>query len=241
MDKSECTGLDVMATVKEKDLKLLDFLKSPMMLKELLISQGLAMKSEVGLDEEPELAWCTETEPNTPHAYCEASFSYLVETPWEENIKVIFPDLKPMYLKIQSRANRLSRQRVENGKIKIQVISLGPQVLSIEVYVERTPDAAVLVGDKCGRVRLNSHPGRYYPNQKGQQHYFTVDLDSVYDSPTNQGVPVYKLSTVDSERRNRFRLIVVVVLLGDIRSKEYISQAFRLRSRAGRFRSLSTP
>ena len=54
---------------------------------------------------------------------------------------------------------------MENGKIKIQVISLGPQVLSIEVYVERTPDAAVLVGDRCGRVRLNSHPGRYYPNQ----------------------------------------------------------------------------
>ena len=76
-----------------------------------------------------------------------------------------FPDLKHVYLKIQSRANRLSRQRVENGKVKIRVISLGPQVLSIEVYVERTPDAAVLFGDKCGRVRLKSQPGKYYPNQ----------------------------------------------------------------------------
>lgn len=54
---------------------------------------------------------------------------------------------------------------MENGKVKIRVISLGPQVLSIEVYVERTPDAAVLFGDKCGRVRLKSQPGKYYPNQ----------------------------------------------------------------------------
>ncbi|KAK2551863.1 hypothetical protein P5673_027102 [Acropora cervicornis] len=218
MDMCECPEL---TTATEKDSKLLGLLNSPLILKEILVSQSLP--------------WRQNDEPTTPNGYCQPSFADLVEAPWENNIKVNFPDLKHVYLKIQSRANRLSRQRVENGKVKIRVISLGPQILSIEVYVERTPDAAVLFGDKCGRVRLKSQPGKYYPNQ----HYFTVDLDSVYDSPTNQGVPVYKLSTVDSERRNKFRLIVVVVLIGDIRSKEYISRSFRLRSRAGRFRSES--
>lgn len=72
------------------------------------------------------------------------------------------------------------------------------------------------------------------------QYFFTVDLDSVYESPSKRGVPVYKLSTVDSERRNNFRLVVVVILIGDARSKEFISPPFRLRSRLnGRFRSMS--
>lgn len=73
------------------------------------------------------------------------------------------------------------------------------------------------------------------------QYFFTVDLDSVYESPRKHGVPVYKLSTVDSERRNNFRLVVVVILIGDARSKEFISRPFRLRSKTnGRFsRSLS--
>lgn len=230
MDMCECPEL---TTATEKDSKLLGLLNSPLILKELLMSQSLPWRQDDV--EEPEQQRENVTEPTTPTGCCQPSFADLVEAPWENNIKVNFPDLKHVYLKIQSRANRLSRQRVENGKVKIRVISLGPQILSIEVYVERTPDAAVLFGDKCGRVRLKSQPGKYYPNQ----HYFTVDLDSVYDSPTNQGVPVYKLSTVDSERRNKFRLIVVVVLIGDIRSKEYISRSFRLRSRAGRFRSES--
>lgn len=72
------------------------------------------------------------------------------------------------------------------------------------------------------------------------QYFFTVDLDSVYESPKKHGVPVYKLSTVDLERRNKFRLVVVVVLIGDDRSKEFFSRSFRLRSKSnGRFRSLS--
>ena len=81
--------------------------------------------------------------------------------------------------------------------------------------------------------------------QFSSQYFFTVDLESVYESHTKPGVPVYKLSTVDSERRNKFRLVVVVVLIDNARSKEFVSRPFLLRSRtsasktAGRFRSLS--
>ena len=120
----------------------------------------------VGVDEEPELELDsgTKTEPSTPTACCQRSFEDLGQ-PGDGVIRVGFPDLKTVYLKTQSRANRLSRQRVENGKVKIRVVALGPQVQTIEVYVERDPDAAVLVGDKCGRVRLKAQPGKYFPNQ----------------------------------------------------------------------------
>lgn len=104
----------------------------------------------------------TKSEPTSPTS-CSS------QLPWQpikdSDISVTFPDLKSVYQKTQSRANRQSRQRVENGKIKIRVYTAGPQVQSIEVYVERTPDAAVLVGDKCGRVSLKSQPGKYLPHQ----------------------------------------------------------------------------
>ena len=100
----------------------------------------------------------------------------------------------------------------------------------------------------CIRRLKYSRPSGFYKTtsqaclseHSSPQYYFTVDLDSVYESPTRHGVPVYKLSTVDAERRNNFRLVVVVVLIGDHRSKEFISRPFRLRSKTnGRFRSLS--
>ena len=115
------------------------------------------------LDEKPELELGSKTEPSTPTS-CNQSFFEKLEEPGEDNIIVSF-DLKPVYLKVQTRANGLSRQRVENGKVKIRVITLGPQLVTIEAYVERTPDAAMLVGDKCGRVRLKPQPGKYYPHQ----------------------------------------------------------------------------
>ncbi|XP_066022290.1 uncharacterized protein [Pocillopora verrucosa] len=177
----------------------------------------------------------TKTEPQSPTSCCHI-FENLGLEGEDVEIRVDFPDLKLVYHKTQSRANRQSRQRVVKGKIKVRVLTQGHQVQTIEVYVERTPNAALLVGDKCGRVYLKSQPGPYFPNK----YYFTVDLDSVYESPTRRGVPVYKLSTVDAERRNNFRLVVVVVLIGDHRSKEFISRPFRLRSKTnGRFRSLS--
>lgn len=198
-----------------------------------LISQGLPWKLEGDIVEDSIFEGGTKSEPTSPTS-CSS------QSPWrpieDSDISVTFPDLKLVYQKTQSRANRQSRQRVENGKIKIRVYTAGPQVQSIEVYVERTPDAAVLVGDRCGRVSLKSQPGKYLPHQ----HFFTVDLDSIYESPTKHGVPVYKLSTVDSQRRNKFRLVVIVILIDDTRSKEFISPSFRLRSKpGGRFRSLS--
>ena len=118
----------------------------------------------VDLDEKPELESGSKTEPSTPTA-CNQSFFEKLEERGEDNIIVSFPDLKPVFLKIQTRANGVSRQKVENGKIRIRVITLGPQLVTIEAYVERTPDAAMLVGDKCGRVRLKPQPGKYYPHQ----------------------------------------------------------------------------
>jgi len=239
MEKSVSQSLEGCITEVEIDSKLLSLLNSPIMLKEFFISQGLPWKQE-DLEEELTVESGAKTEPTTPTTCCQLSFEE-PEQPGEDFIRVGFPDLKPVYYKTQSRANRLSRQKVTNGKIKIRVITLGPQVQTIEAYVERTPNAAVLFGDKCGRVRLKSQPGKFHSNQ----YFFTVDLESVYESHTKPGVPVYKLSTVDSERRNKFRLVVVVVLIDNARSKEFVSRPFLLRSRtsasktAGRFRSLS--
>ena len=109
---------------------------------------------------EPKLETGAKSEPSTPTS--------CFQSPWqpvEDDISVSFPDLKLVYQKTQSRANRQSKQRVENGKIKIRVNSSGPQVQSIEVHVERAPDAAVLVGDRCGRVFLKSQPGKHLPHQ----------------------------------------------------------------------------
>lgn len=80
-------------------------------------------------------------------------------------IKVEFPDLKLLYHKTQSRVNRQSRQRVVKGKIKVCVTTGGHQVQTIEVYVERTPDAAHLVGDKCGRVYLKPQPVGFFSSK----------------------------------------------------------------------------
>ena len=81
------------------------------------------------------------------------------------HITVTFPDLKELYFKTQSRVGRHSRQRVVKGKIKVCVATGGHQVQTIEVYVERTPDAAHLVGDRCGRVYLKPQPGPYFSSK----------------------------------------------------------------------------
>ena len=71
------------------------------------------------------------------------------------------------------------------------------------------------------------------------QQYFSVDLDSIYLA--QDGTPVYKLSTVDSERRNRFHLAIVLVFIDGSRSKTIYSQPFLLRSKKTlrSFRSVS--
>lgn len=237
MDRPEVKSLDCFAASAEaeKDSKFLSLLNSSI-LRDLLMA-NLPVSEEDDQDKESFLEFgASFSEPQSPTSHCQTIFENLGLEGQDVEIRVDFPDLKHVYHKTQSRVNRQSRQRVVKGKIKVRVLTRGHQVQAIEVYVERTPNAALLVGDKCGRVYLKPQPGPYFPNK----YYFTVDLDSVYESPTRHGVPVYKLSTVDSERRNNFRLVVVVVLIGDHRSKEFISRPFRLRSKTnGRFRSLS--
>lgn len=228
MEKSEPKSMDCFAASAEAERDKLLSLFNSSILRDLFMAKNFPISEEDDQDG-------TKTEPQSPTSCCHI-FENLGLEEEDVEIRVDFPDLKLVYHKTQSRANRQSRQRVVKGKIKVRVLTQGHQVQTIEVYVERTPNAALLVGDKCGRVYLKSQPGPYFPNK----YYFTVDLDSVYESPTRHGVPVYKLSTVDAERRNNFRLVVVVVLIGDHRSKEFISRPFRLRSKTnGRFRSLS--
>lgn len=228
MEKSEPKSMDCFAASAEVERDKLLSLFNSSILRDLFMAKNFPISEEDDQDG-------TKTEPQSPTSCCHI-FENLGLEGEDVEIRVDFPDLKLVYHKTQSRANRQSRQRVVKGKIKVRVLTQGHQVQTIEVYVERTPNAALLVGDKCGRVYLKSQPGPYFPNK----YYFTVDLDSVYESPTRRGVPVYKLSTVDAERRNNFRLVVVVVLIGDHRSKEFISRPFRLRSKTnGRFRSLS--
>ena len=121
----------------------------------------------VDLDEESsELVSGTKSEPQSPTSCCQSIFESLeLGREPDISISVDFPDLKPLYHKTQSRVNRQSRQRVVKGKIKVRVTTRGHQLQTIEVYVERTPDAAHLVGDKCGRVYLKPQTGPYFPSK----------------------------------------------------------------------------
>ena len=110
----------------------------------------------------------SKTEPQSPTSCCLSLFNDLElgEEPGTVlHITVTFPDLKELYFKTQSRVGRHSRQRVVKGKIKVCVATGGHQVQTIEVYVERTPDAAHLVGDRCGRVYLKPQPGPYFSSK----------------------------------------------------------------------------
>ena len=119
-------------------------------------------------DEEVKLDSGSKTEPQSPTSCCQSIFENLElgEEPGAVlHVTVTFPDLKELYLKKQTRVSRHSRQRVEKGKVKVCVATGGHQVQTIEVYVERTPDAAHLVGDRCGRVSLKPHPGPYFSSK----------------------------------------------------------------------------
>lgn len=60
--------------------------------------------------------------------------------------------------------------------------------------------------------------------------FFSVDLDSVYQGNCN--IPIYKLSTVDPLRRNRFILIVRLIST-DVHDRDqyFTSPEFLIRSR----------
>ncbi|XP_048583677.1 uncharacterized protein LOC116612243 [Nematostella vectensis] len=159
-------------------------------------------------------------------------FSYTDITP--PSVKVDFLDIKDFYEKAQSRVNRQSRQRILNARIGVAV-TFDAQIQEVEAAVERMPEARVLHGDTCGLVPLKVEMGKLELNKQ----HFTVDLDSVYYS-TDGSTPVYKLSTVDADRRNRFRLVVRIVFLDGCRTRPFHSPTFLLRSKKHvRFRSTS--
>lgn len=141
----------------------------------------------------------------------------------QPRLKVQFLNLKQVYEKVQSRVNKQSKQRLSEARVRM-VVSFDAQISEIKVYVERAPEAAALCRDKTGRVRLQCKMGQLSLNKQ----YLSVDLDSVYLS--DEGTPVYKLSTVDSDRRNRFRIVVVIVFIDGCQSKSYVSRPFLLRS-----------
>jgi hypothetical protein len=61
------------------------------------------------------------------------------------------------------------------------------------------------------------------------QTNFSVDLDSVYEK--NANTPVYKLSTVDPLRRNRFILVIRLTSTELKREQYFTSPTFLIRSR----------
>lgn len=145
--------------------------------------------------------------------------------------EVMFFNVQKCYEKVQCRKNKKSKQRVQGGTINLRVTTDHP-IAKVEVYVERLPKAAVLCGDSNGRVplKLKMENLMYSDNYQRQDQYFSVDLDSVYDNPIT-GLPVYKLSTVDSDRRNRFWLLAYVVYANSRRSQPFYSEPFLLKSK----------
>lgn len=142
----------------------------------------------------------------------------------DTKVKVHFLGLKKGYEKVQSRVNRQSRQRLTDSKVRIAVTA-DAQITQVNVYVERAPMAAALSGDTTGRVPLKVKMGAQVANKQN----LSVDLDSVYMS--SQGTPVYKLSTVDADRRNRFRLVVTAYFIDGRGCRSFVSPTFLLRSR----------
>ena len=118
----------------------------------------------------PDLNSTNKLEARSPISCCKTLFE---SQDLEENcIRVDFPDLKHVYFKAQSRVNRTSKQRILEGRIKVRVTSRAPQIQSIDVYVDRTPDASVLVGSGgCGRVYLKPKPGSHYLNKVKRRSY----------------------------------------------------------------------
>ncbi|CAB3979586.1 Hypothetical predicted protein [Paramuricea clavata] len=139
---------------------------------------------------------------------------------------VQFINLKKCYEKVQRRQDGVSTQRPMDCNVRM-VAKFDPTWGSrdIDVYVQRHPDSAKLCGDMNGRVKLEVRVGE----KKDNMTNFSIDLDSVYQS--NRNPPIYKLSTVDPLRRNRFILIIRLTSTELKRDQYFTSPAFLIRSR----------
>lgn len=146
---------------------------------------------------------------------------------------VEFLDLHDVYEKVQSRAGGGSAQRIAMGNVNITTTSEG-QLCGIDVFVERLPGAAALFGDINGMIPLKVTHQSHFQNQQT----FSVDLDSVYNG--TDGTPIYRLATVDAERRNLFNLVVFLKFIDGARTRPFHSKPFLIRSRRPRSRTESS-
>ena len=139
---------------------------------------------------------------------------------------VEFLNLKKCYEKVQRRQDGVSTQRPMDCNIRM-VATFDPTwgARDIDVYVQRHPDSAKVCGDLNGRVKLDVKIGEKGDNTTN----FSVDLDSVYQK--NQNTPIYKLSTVDPLRRNKFILVIRLTSTEFKRDQYFTSPTFLIRSR----------
>lgn len=152
------------------------------------------------------------------------SFDELTPKPMKNSVQ--FLNLKKCYEKVQKRQDGISTQRPMDCNIRmIAKFDAAWSARDIDVFVQRHPDSAKLSGDFNGRVKLGVLIGEKNDNMIN----FSVDLDSVYQS--NNNTPIYKLSTVDPLRRNRFILIIRLSSRNLNRQQYFTSPSFLIRSR----------
>lgn len=157
----------------------------------------------------------------------EVAFSLDEKSIQPQGNTVEFLNLKKYYEKVQTRRDGISAQRPMDCNIRI-LVDFDPAWISqnVDVFVQRHPESAKLCGDFNGRVKLKV---KREVTKRGNLEYFSVDLDSVYKSQYDR--PVYKLSTVDPVRRNRFLLIVRLSSLEQNKFQHFKSSPFLVRSR----------
>ncbi|XP_073242440.1 uncharacterized protein [Porites lutea] len=140
-------------------------------------------------------------------------------------IHIQLDDLRDVYDKVQIKKLPCSEQRIAKGKVNGVAWTEG-QIKSIRANVERTPEAAGKVSDRIhvGPTELQVSYEKYEANAV----HFSVDLDSVYKTPTDE--LVYSLDKVEVEERNRWQIAITVELIDGF-VRQFTSKGFRIRTR----------
>ncbi|XP_068741308.1 uncharacterized protein [Montipora capricornis] len=144
----------------------------------------------------------------------------------QSKIQVTIHDLKDVYDKFQWKRAPCSEQRIAEGKVNAVAWTTAGQIQEIRAFVQRTPEAADKASDRLqvGPVELKLNYGRCEIRAVN----FSVDLDSVYKTPT--GDAVYALDKVDVDERNIWQLVIVVTL-ADGSTTSFPSKGFRIRTK----------
>lgn len=141
------------------------------------------------------------------------------------DILVQLHDLKDLYDKVQKKLLPTSEQRIAKGTVNGVARTTG-QVKTIRAFVQRTPEAAEKVSERIcvGPMELKLN----YENYEVHAVHFSVDLDSVYKTPT--GEMVYSLDKVEVEERNIWQIIIIVELVDGF-AGQFTSKGFRIRTK----------